>query len=46
MTERTIYKQLRPEERMVISSMKLRGASTRAMAEWHLLWPLSHCDRA
>jgi len=32
MTERTIYKQLRPEERMVISSMKLQGASTRAMA--------------
>jgi len=32
MTERTIYKQLRPEERMVISSMNLQGASTRAMA--------------
>jgi IS30 family transposase len=32
MRERTIYKQLRPEERVVISSMKLMGHSTRAMA--------------
>ena len=31
MRERTIYKQLRPEERVVISSMKLLGHSTRAM---------------
>ena len=31
MRERTIYKQLRPEERVVISSMKLMGHSTRAM---------------
>ena len=31
MKERTVYKQLRPEERMVISSMKLMGESTRAM---------------
>ena len=32
MTERTTYTQLRPEERVVISSMKLMGESTRAMA--------------
>jgi IS30 family transposase len=32
MKERTVYKQLRPEERMVISSMKLQGESMRAMA--------------
>src|SRR5438445_2054916 len=32
MRERTIYKQLRPEERVVISSMKLMGHSMRAMA--------------
>lgn len=32
MEERTQYKQLRPEERMTIASMKLQGASTRAMA--------------
>ncbi len=31
MRERKIYKQLRPEERVVISSMKLMGHSTRAM---------------
>ena len=30
--QRTAYKQLRPEERMVIASMKLQGASTRAIA--------------
>jgi IS30 family transposase len=30
--ERTTYKQLRPEERMLIASMKLQGASTRAIA--------------
>ena len=32
MKERTVYKQLRAEERMVISSMRLMGESTRAMA--------------
>ena len=32
MKERPVYKQLRPEERMVISRMKLMGQSTRAMA--------------
>ena len=32
MKGRTVYKQLRAEERMVISSMKLMGESTRAMA--------------
>ena len=32
MNERTVYKQLRSEERMVISSMRLMGKSTRAMA--------------
>ena len=32
MKERTVYKQLRAEERMVISSMSLLGESTRAMA--------------
>ena len=32
MNERTTYKQLRPEERMVISSMRLLGESLRAMA--------------
>lgn len=32
MEERTRYKQLRPEERMVISSMRLMGSSKRAMA--------------
>jgi IS30 family transposase len=32
MKERTIYKQLQAEERMVISSMKLLGQGTRAMA--------------
>ena len=32
MNERTTYKQLRPEERMVISSMRLMGESARAMA--------------
>src|SRR5512135_17707 len=32
MKEQTVYKQLRPEERMVISSMMLMGQSTRAMA--------------
>jgi IS30 family transposase len=32
MSERTTYKQLRPEERMVISSMRLMGESMRAMA--------------
>ncbi len=30
--QRKTYKQLRPEERMVIASMKLQGASTRAIA--------------
>jgi len=32
MEERTTYKQLQAEERMVIASMKLQGASTRAIA--------------
>ena len=32
MNERTVYKQLQSEERMVISSMKLMGESTRAIA--------------
>jgi transposase, IS30 family len=32
MKERTVYTQLRAEERMVIASMKLMGESTRAMA--------------
>ena len=32
MEERTVYKQLRAEERIVISSMRLMGESTRAMA--------------
>jgi IS30 family transposase len=32
MKVRTIYKQLQPEERMVISSMKLMGDSARAIA--------------
>ena len=32
MKERMAYKQLRPEERVVISSMRLLGESTRAMA--------------
>ena len=31
MKERTVYTQLRPEERVVISSMKLMGESARAM---------------
>jgi IS30 family transposase len=30
--QRTTYKQLMPEERMTIASMKLQGASTRAIA--------------
>ena len=32
MKQRTVYTQLRAEERMVISSMSLLGESTRAMA--------------
>ena len=32
MKERMTYTQLRPEERVVISSLKLLGESTRAMA--------------
>ena len=31
MKERTVYTQLRPEERVVISSMKPMGESARAM---------------
>ena len=44
MNERTVYKQLRSEERMVISSMKLMGKSTRAMARV-LLRPASTISR-
>ena len=32
MEDSRTYKQLRPEERLVIASMKLQGASARAMA--------------
>src|SRR5436190_21755149 len=32
MEERTTYGQLRPEERMTIASMRMQGASTRAIA--------------
>jgi len=32
MEDSRTFKQLRPEERLAIASMKLQGASTRAMA--------------
>ena len=44
MKERTVYKQLRSEERMVISSMRLMDKSTRAMARV-LLRPASTISR-
>ena len=44
MEDSRTYKQLRPEERLVIASMKLQGASTRAMARV-LARPLSTVSR-